>query len=850
MSEQHRLALPVGVQIQQYKVESVLGYGGFGIVYKARHIHLGQEFAIKEFLPQEIATREGTTVHPLTTHESGDYDEGMKRFLAEAKQLVQFRDSPSIVSCADFFEANGTAYLVMDFEDGMALSALLAERHKRGKELSEEQLLDIVLPLLDGLDTIHSAGVLHRDIKPGNILVRRSDERPVLIDFGAAKQNFSKHSKSMAPYSPGYAAFEQSGEDGDLGPWTDIYAVGAVMWRMISNKVPVKAENRVRARLRGSEDPMPSAMSIGQGRYSASLLAAIDKCLAVAEEDRFQSVRELRKALAPNAATPAAAPRPSSAQSSTPAAAPAPAAPKAKSPVLAIVLSVIIALGLGFGGLLAAGIVNIDHLTMSREEVASLRGQISKLQAEIEGYKSQLNDGRQQRGSYIAQQYSQAHRDDWQDLVDTAIFSNPAFSAADGDFQMGLILADEQSYKAAIDALTKARDAYANFLKEFNAAEATAEARIDAGKAKADWLALKQRYNLSDPKEVEYAEFAENLALEKRQQGLVLGSGDQWRVAAEYWRGTEKATAAEVAQQRERVAAEEARRQQQRAAEAQRNQRIKDLVGSMVSIPAGSFSMGTNDSESDEYPQHTVRISSFEVGKYEITRGQFRAFIQATNYSPTSVADSKGCMNGESGREEFWEMDTAMHWHNAYVNGLKQSDTHPATCVSYDDAMAYIKWLNEETGQYYRLLSEAEYEYLLRAGSYTTYPFGNDVTVACTYGNVKGSTEFPDGLVFTDNIGCDDKYVFTAPVGRFSANKFGVHDLSGNVREWTRDCWNENYHGAPSDGSAWTGSGECGRATIRGGDWSASPSKLRSAYRDWAGHQRVDSTIGFRIAKD
>lgn len=297
MSKAHRLALPAGSQIQQYQIEDVLGYGGFGIVYKAKHMHLGQEFAIKEFLPQEIATREGSTVHPLSTKEHSDYEEGMRRFLAEAKQLVQFRQHPNIVSCTDFFEANGTAYLVMNFEDGMPLSDLLVARQKHDIVLSESQFLNIVLPLLDGLRTIHEKGVLHRDIKPGNIFIRRSDEQPVLLDFGAAKQNFSKHSKSMAPITPGYAAFEQSGEEGDLGPWTDIYAVGAVMWRMIANDNPPKVENRVRARIKSAEDPLTPATVIGRGRFSEALLAAIDKCLMIGESERFQSVRELENAL-------------------------------------------------------------------------------------------------------------------------------------------------------------------------------------------------------------------------------------------------------------------------------------------------------------------------------------------------------------------------------------------------------------------------------------------------------------------------------------------------------------------------------------------------------------------------
>jgi serine/threonine protein kinase len=295
----HRLALPVGTMLNQYQIESILGYGGFGIVYKARHSHLDDLVAIKEFLPQEIATREGTSVHPLGTKEQGDYDEGMQRFLAEAKQLVQFRKHPNIVSCTDFFEANGTAYLVMEFENGMPLSDLLRARQERGEALSEEQILSIIVPLLDGLKTIHDAGVLHRDIKPGNIFIRRSDEQPVLIDFGAAKQNFSQHSKSMAPYSPGYAAIEQVEEAGNLGPWTDLYAIGAIIWRILMGQNPVPVESRLTAVVRSKPDPMAALSEQSFDGFRQEFLQAVDRCLKLDESERFQSAAQLLQALMP-----------------------------------------------------------------------------------------------------------------------------------------------------------------------------------------------------------------------------------------------------------------------------------------------------------------------------------------------------------------------------------------------------------------------------------------------------------------------------------------------------------------------------------------------------------------------
>ena len=295
MIKTNKNALPNGTVLHQYKIESMLAYGGFGIVYLARHQKLDMQVVIKEFLPSEIATREGTTVHPLGMTEHADYEEGLQRFLDEAKQLVQFQSHANIVGCRDFFAENGTAYLIMDYAEGLSLGDLLQKR--AGQPLSEQEILRIMLPLLDGLSYVHSHGVLHRDIKPGNIYIKRNDEQPILIDFGAAKQNFSKHSKSMAPYSPGYAAFEQVSEDGELGPWTDIYAIGAVMWRMVSGHNPPEVEKRMAATIRQKPDPMTAANDLGNADYSQAFLAVIDKCLSLTEEGRFQSVSELLQAL-------------------------------------------------------------------------------------------------------------------------------------------------------------------------------------------------------------------------------------------------------------------------------------------------------------------------------------------------------------------------------------------------------------------------------------------------------------------------------------------------------------------------------------------------------------------------
>ena len=296
MPESQKNALPAGHVIDKYRIGDVLGAGGFGIVYRGRHQELGLDIAIKEYLPPEIAVREGTEVQPINSGARDNYDEGLRRFLEEAKRLVQF-NHPNIVRCRDFFRANGTAYLVMDYEDGLPLSELLRRREEQGNPLIEDEIKQVILPLLDGLAVVHAHDVLHRDIKPGNIFIRRATEQPVLIDFGAAKQGFSEHSKSVWAYTQGYAPMEQIEQDGKLGPWTDIYAIGAVMWRIVAGDNPPKAEDRAIAQVRGNPDPMTTAVELGEGKHPSALLQAIDKCLSLQEKDRYQSAAALGQAL-------------------------------------------------------------------------------------------------------------------------------------------------------------------------------------------------------------------------------------------------------------------------------------------------------------------------------------------------------------------------------------------------------------------------------------------------------------------------------------------------------------------------------------------------------------------------
>ena len=290
-------ALAPGSVVGSYVLLGLVGRGGFGVVYKGSRSTDGKIVAIKEFFPSELAVRHRDTVQPNSVRNGAAYNDCLRRFRQEAQKLIAFRDCETIVTCLELVEANGTAYIVMEYVDGTPLNVLLRSREVRGHPFTEIDLLRVILPLLQGLQVLHASKVYHRDIKPSNIIVRHADDQPVLIDFGSAKQATSGYTKSLAPLTDGYAALEQTADEGSaIGPWTDLYGVGAVMWRMVAGgaaslqgRIPVSVQSRAAALIQGTVDPLPPAQSIGAGRFSHELLTAIDDCLVLSAADRVQS---------------------------------------------------------------------------------------------------------------------------------------------------------------------------------------------------------------------------------------------------------------------------------------------------------------------------------------------------------------------------------------------------------------------------------------------------------------------------------------------------------------------------------------------------------------------------------
>ena len=293
-SIQNFLALPVGTAIGRYRISGILGQGSFGITYRAHDGQLGRDVAIKEYLPTTFAVRHsGLGVVPNSTGAMEDFAWGRERFVEEGRTLAGFQRAPGIVRVYDFLEANGTAYIVMELVRGETLGARLG----RQGPLPPPQVERILRTLLDGLEEVHSASFIHRDIKPDNILLDNQGE-PTLIDFGAARAAVVGRTVPLTGiFTPGYAAVEQF-TDARQGVFTDIYGLSATLYQSITGEKPPTAFDRM---LEDKYVPLAKRQPAG---FGAALLAGIDRGMSIRPEARPQSIAAWREVLFPKETRP------------------------------------------------------------------------------------------------------------------------------------------------------------------------------------------------------------------------------------------------------------------------------------------------------------------------------------------------------------------------------------------------------------------------------------------------------------------------------------------------------------------------------------------------------------------
>ena len=307
-------ALPPGTRIEEFEIEQALQSGGFGMTYLAQDRSLGRRVAIKEYLPREWGGRRADgTVGPRSASYAADFRWGLARFLEEARTLARL-DHPRIVRVYRVIEAWGTAYMVMEYVEGRNLEETL----KAEGPWPEERVRALLDELLPGLEQVHAAGLIHRDVKPANVMLR-SDGTPVLIDFGSARYAAGAHSHALTSVlTPGYAPHEQYQTKGKQGAWTDVYALGAVAYRALSGRAPAEATERVGAIAQRQADPLAPVSQAAAGGVSESFAAAVTSALAVFSDDRPQDVAAWR-AQWDAGAVPSPSPSPSPAPSPPPA---------------------------------------------------------------------------------------------------------------------------------------------------------------------------------------------------------------------------------------------------------------------------------------------------------------------------------------------------------------------------------------------------------------------------------------------------------------------------------------------------------------------------------------------------
>ena len=906
MTFDHIHALPPGTRFEEYRLDTVLGAGGFGITYRAHDENLDKVVAIKEYLP-DFATRTGvSTVVPKSSTDAQDYHWGLNRFLDEARTLARF-DHPHMNKVHRFFEANGTAYMVLEYIDGETLAARLS----REARLPEEALQRLLEEVLSGLAVIHEASYVHRDIKPGNLMLRAEDGSAVLLDFGAARQAVGQRSQRLTTIlTPGYAPIEQyDGKVDRVGAWTDIYALGMVAYRCISGTGDAGLTDAVARKLAQHDDNagLAPAVEAGRGRYSPKLLAAIDWAIEVDEEARPQGVGEWSAALAGGrarkhtvkpvrkiAARPAkptvterigmswssmaltavivvllgasawqgwrlyrgmpgvgmadtettaklqadiqAEPRtgtesdirpdrPTAAAPDTPGTRSAPAdstEPEANRPVTEPGASPPPEQD-EVSRLLAAAEADITARRLTSPVGNNAWEKYQRVLSLSPAHPEAMAGMERVMGSYLELFGAALEQEDF-DKANSYLArirelhpDSPVLE--DGARRIKASKQARANRLARVQSIRKHLDSFETAIRQDKLDEATGYLdRVRALDAKAPGLAEAEQ-RLAEARQAAAARQADlarqRLAEAARHAGRfeeAMQEGDLDK-AARHLAGIRRAhpEAAGLAEAEQRFA--KAREAEQKRQRQESEARARKAVGEMVSIPAGTFRMGYYDAQKQV---HSVRVAAFKLGKHEVTFAQWDA----------CVADG-GC-GGYTPDDRGWGRGN-----------------RPVMNVPWDDIQLFIKWLNSRTGGNYRLPSEAEWEYAVRAGSSTKYHFGNAESQLCRYGN--HATVAEDGY---GNDSCSDSVgKRTAEVGRYQPNSFGLYDMHGNVWEWVEDCWNDSYAGAPSDGRAWT-SGDCGLRVVRGGSWSNYPGDLRSAYRIRypRSHRRVD--IGFRLAQD
>jgi formylglycine-generating enzyme required for sulfatase activity/serine/threonine protein kinase len=736
--------------------------------------------AIKEYLPSDFAMRQSdTTISPKSPALKEGFDWGLNAFIEEAKTIAQF-DALNIVKIHRFFKANGTAYIVMEYCDGGSLSQRIM-----ASPYSEQATRALLEELIKGLQVVHGNHIFHRDIKPDNIMFRQNGT-PVLIDFGAARQSIGGQTRTVTSMvTPGFAPPEQYSQNTKFGPWTDIYALAAVAYTCLNGHKPSDAVQRM-----VEDDYQP----LCQGSKTSGFLRGIDWGLHLLANQRPQNLASWFSSwdsgIVPDS-IPSSNPVVSSSSDDTVLQMPgvsltaetqvshqtSPASGGGHLKLIVIFIVTLILLGGGYYG--------YDNFQQQKVPLIPSPEPITKtLERPIEPTIQNVPD--------TTQTIPETKQD-------VAVTTGQLWIATSPSNAQVNILDVDRSYSAGMD-LKLGR--YGINVKASGYQDKIAFIDIGRGDNEVSIILDPQVEKILKSPEMGQLWIttspsnAQVVMLDidpSYSAGMKLKPG-RYRIKLTAAGYLEKIETIDVGSGNNNVTLTLTR------------EALNVPLPKMIAIAGGSFQMGSDNGESNEKPIHTVNIKSFSISQSEITFTQWDACV-----------DAGGC--SYKPHDEGWGRDN-----------------RPVINVSYQDITGeFIPWLNNITGNSYRLPSEAEWEYAARAGRTSRYSWG--YTINCSqarFGYLSGECK---------------KRQNTDRVKSFLANPFSLYDMHGNVWEWTQDCWNDSYSAAPNNGEAWT-KGDCSQRVLRGGSWLSRPDALRSAYRFRNSTTVRNNDLGFRLAQD
>ena len=853
------MTLEAGARLGHYRIISLLGRGGMADVYRAEDERLGREVALKA-VPPEFARD----------------PERVERFEHEVRAAARLTH-PNIVTVYEFGQGAGQHFYTMALMPGGDLKARI-RAHPDG--MPPEEARAVAAAMARALDYAHRQGFVHRDVKPENILFGE-DGAPQLTDFGIARAMSSgtrMTATGMSIGSPHYMSPEQA-RGKEVDGRSDLYSLGVVLYEMLTGRVPFDADETLAVALSHLNDPIPQLPPA-----LAEWQPVVDRLLAKSPGDRYGSAGEVAEVLAPGSQ-----PRPSATRVMTAgrgAGAPAPtrepatrlaAANSRQTRLIAVAGGVLLALvAVGVGYVAQQGGDGVEPETSSGGE-GSAAVEAAPVQPELS---TDFTNPFAVDDSGAAPQPDPANAIDAVNGEETASDDGgadaearvtapapaPAAEAVLGGGGLLVVETTPPGVEVRVDGelvgeTPLERTDIRSGVREVTLRHADYETVVESGRRFDDDRVVRIQREMvrgrgaltvvATPREawieVDGQRLAERTPV--TLEGLPAGRVELTLRAAGHRRVT---VAVDIP--KDGLARLEPTLEAQRPGD-----RFRDgLAGGgegpeMVVIPSGEFRMGClndgGDCDDDEKPAHDVRIGrSFGLGRYEVTVGEFRRFVEATGYRTEAERDAdQGCRTREfsdPGRDG-WDWTSGRSWRNLEYT---VEERQPVVCVSWNDARAYAAWLSEATGEAYRMASESEWEYAARAGTATRYHFGDGAERLCEYGNVADTTRLPNGNRWANRVECSDGAVYPVPVGSFAANGWGLHDMHGNVYEWVEDCWHDNYRGASADGTAWTSGGDCSRRVLRGGSWGSGPRILRAANRGRDDGGR-GSNVGFRVAR-